>query len=129
MSSTGIPIDMVGSTSIGAFVGALYCEERKAERVEQRAREWARRMSSFWDKLMDLTYPHTSMFTGWKEICGRHAQIWLMGAWCTSLGVICVCECVCISDVSCILLCSVRVGFCSNGTRVLLCVTRLYSTW
>ena len=60
----GIPIDMVGSTSIGAFIGALYCEERNAERVELRAREWACRMSSFWDKLMDLTYPHTAMFTG-----------------------------------------------------------------
>ena len=55
---------MVGSTSIGAFVGALYCEERNAGRVEQRARQWAGRMSSFWDKLMDLTYPHTAMFTG-----------------------------------------------------------------
>lgn len=77
---------MVGSTSIGAFVGALYCEERSAERVEIRAREWACRMSSFWDKLMDLTYPHTSMFTGWKA-CGGVACG--DGVWCVGMGVAC----------------------------------------
>ena len=55
---------MIGGTSIGSFVGALYCEERNAERVEKRAREWAVAMARYPDKIFDLTYPTTSMFTG-----------------------------------------------------------------
>ena len=42
MEESGIPIDMVGGTSIGAFIGALYAEERSAVRTKQRAREWAK---------------------------------------------------------------------------------------
>ena len=60
----GVPIDMIGGTSIGGFVGALYCEERNAERVEKRAQEWAMGMARYSDKIFDLTYPSTSMFTG-----------------------------------------------------------------
>lgn len=37
----GIPIDMVGGTSIGAFMGALYAEEKSISRMRVRAREWA----------------------------------------------------------------------------------------
>ena len=37
----GIPIDMIGGTSMGAFVGAIYCEELNAERTTERARKWA----------------------------------------------------------------------------------------
>ena len=62
--STGVPIDIVAGTSIGAFVGALYCEERDAEKVERRGREWSKSMASISNKVMDLTYPTTSMFTG-----------------------------------------------------------------
>ncbi|NXD74579.1 PLPL6 esterase, partial [Eolophus roseicapillus] len=42
MEESGIPIDMVGGTSIGAFIGALYAEERCADSTMQRAREWAK---------------------------------------------------------------------------------------
>ncbi|NXS97084.1 PLPL6 esterase, partial [Jacana jacana] len=42
MEESGIPIDLVGGTSIGAFIGALYAEERSAVRTKQRAREWAK---------------------------------------------------------------------------------------
>lgn len=38
----GIPIDMVGGTSIGSLIGALYAEEVDADKVEARAREWAK---------------------------------------------------------------------------------------
>ena len=38
----GIPIDMVGGTSIGALVGALYAEELDTSKVETRAQGWAR---------------------------------------------------------------------------------------
>jgi len=42
MEDTGIPIDIVGGTSIGSFIGALYAEERNAVRVKRRAREWSK---------------------------------------------------------------------------------------
>lgn len=60
----GIPIDLVAGTSIGSFVGALFCEERSAEKVGRRAREWSMWMATYWDKILDLTYPATSIFTG-----------------------------------------------------------------
>ncbi len=55
---------MVGGTSIGSLIGALYCEDRDAGKVETRARDFSKGMSSLWDKVLDLTYPSTSMFTG-----------------------------------------------------------------
>ena len=63
----GVPIDMVAGTSIGSFVGALYCEERESRNVETRAREWSKKMAGVVNKIFDLTYPTTSMFTG-KEV-------------------------------------------------------------
>lgn len=41
MIEAGIPIDMVGGTSIGSIIGALWCEERNITRFTQRAREWS----------------------------------------------------------------------------------------
>ena len=41
MVEEGIPIDMVGGTSIGSFLGALWAEERDVVRFTQRAREWS----------------------------------------------------------------------------------------
>nr|AAI29024.1 pnpla7 protein [Xenopus tropicalis] len=61
---SGIPIDLVGGTSIGAFMGALYAEERSFNRMKIRAREWCMDMTSVWKKVLDLTYPTTSMFSG-----------------------------------------------------------------
>ena len=60
----GIPIDIVGGTSIGANIGALLCEDRDADKVEKRAREFSIGMARYTDKVFDLTYPATSMFTG-----------------------------------------------------------------
>ena len=45
-------------------MGALYCEERDAEKVERRSRPWAMGMAGYLDKILDLTYPSTSYFTG-----------------------------------------------------------------
>lgn len=42
MQEAGIPIDMVGGVSIGAFMGALWCAERNITTVTQKAREWAK---------------------------------------------------------------------------------------
>ena len=41
MEEAGIPIDIVGGTSIGSFVGALWAEEKEHVRFTQRAREWS----------------------------------------------------------------------------------------
>lgn len=64
MTDYGIPIDMVGGTSIGSFVGALWAEEGCPEAVASRAKLWCDVMGSLWQKVLDLTYPITSMFTG-----------------------------------------------------------------
>lgn len=37
----GIPIDMVGGVSIGAFMGALWCMEKNITTTTQKAREWS----------------------------------------------------------------------------------------
>uniref|UniRef100_A0A665UVF5 Patatin-like phospholipase domain containing 7b n=1 Tax=Echeneis naucrates TaxID=173247 RepID=A0A665UVF5_ECHNA len=64
LKEAGIPIDLVGGTSIGSFMGALYAEEKSYSRSRVRAREWAMDMTSYFKKILDLTYPVTSMFSG-----------------------------------------------------------------
>ena len=64
MEEHNIPIDMVGGVSIGAFNGAVYCEELRAEDMEPRVFSWCQDMSSLWKKVMDITYPITAMFSG-----------------------------------------------------------------
>uniref|UniRef100_A0A673BN17 Patatin-like phospholipase domain containing 7b n=1 Tax=Sphaeramia orbicularis TaxID=375764 RepID=A0A673BN17_9TELE len=64
LNEAGIPVDMVGGTSIGSFMGALYAEEKSNSRMRVRAREWAMDMTSLFKKVLDLTYPVTSMFSG-----------------------------------------------------------------
>uniref|UniRef100_A0A671W841 lysophospholipase n=1 Tax=Sparus aurata TaxID=8175 RepID=A0A671W841_SPAAU len=60
----GIPVDLIGGTSIGSLMGALYAEDRSYSRMRMRAREWAMEMTSVFKKVLDLTYPVTSMFSG-----------------------------------------------------------------
>ncbi|XP_071430521.1 patatin-like phospholipase domain-containing protein 7 [Pithys albifrons albifrons] len=60
----GIPVDMVGGTSIGAFMSALYAEERSYNQMRIKARQWAMVMNSVFKTILDLTYPITSMFSG-----------------------------------------------------------------
>lgn len=94
IQDAGIPVDMVGGVSIGAFMGALYCIERNTTTLTQKAREWSKvrwhfitepgkselnewncnifyflfflsqKMTQWYRQLLDLTYPITSMFTG-----------------------------------------------------------------
>uniref|UniRef100_A0AAR2K228 lysophospholipase n=1 Tax=Pygocentrus nattereri TaxID=42514 RepID=A0AAR2K228_PYGNA len=60
LCEAGIPVDLVGGTSVGSLMGALFAEERSYSRMKVRAREWAMVRS----RILDLTYPVTSMFTG-----------------------------------------------------------------
>ncbi|XP_070655901.1 patatin-like phospholipase domain-containing protein 7 isoform X4 [Bos indicus] len=64
LTEYGIPVDMVGGTSIGAFMGALYSEERSYSQIRIRAKQWAEDMMSMVKTMLDLTYPITSMFSG-----------------------------------------------------------------
>uniref|UniRef100_A0A5F8GDL0 lysophospholipase n=1 Tax=Monodelphis domestica TaxID=13616 RepID=A0A5F8GDL0_MONDO len=61
---TGIPVDMVGGTSIGSLMGALFAEERNYIQTRIRAKQWAIEMTSVVKTVLDLTYPITSMFSG-----------------------------------------------------------------
>lgn len=62
----GIPIDLVGGTSIGSFVGGLYAMDYNTVSIYGRAKKFATRVSSFWRILTDLTYPVTSYTTGYE---------------------------------------------------------------
>uniref|UniRef100_A0A8C8H7T6 lysophospholipase n=1 Tax=Oncorhynchus tshawytscha TaxID=74940 RepID=A0A8C8H7T6_ONCTS len=64
INEAGIPVDMVGGTSIGSLMGALYAEEKSSSRMRVRAREWAMDTGSIFKNVFDLTYPVTSMFSG-----------------------------------------------------------------
>lgn len=64
LSEAGIPVDLVGGVSIGSLMGGLYAEDRSHCRMRMRAREWAMGMTSVFKKVLDLTYPITSMFSG-----------------------------------------------------------------
>lgn len=60
----GIEIDLVGGTSIGAFVGGLVAREQAINRTLQVVSGFSQAMSSKWRQALDLTYPATSWFSG-----------------------------------------------------------------
>ena len=64
LEEAGIPIDIVGGTSIGAFIGALYARDADVVPVYGRAKKFAGRMGSVWRFALDLTYPSASYTTG-----------------------------------------------------------------
>ncbi|KAK2888415.1 patatin-like phospholipase domain-containing protein 7a isoform X1 [Channa argus] len=64
LCEAGIPVDLIGGTSIGSLMGAVYAEDHSHSRMRVRAREWAMEMTSVFKKVLDLTYPVTSMFSG-----------------------------------------------------------------
>ncbi|KAE8149895.1 lysophospholipase nte1 [Aspergillus avenaceus] len=64
LEEAGIPIDVIGGTSIGAFIGALYARDADVVPMYGRAKKFAGRMASMWRFLLDLTYPTVSYTTG-----------------------------------------------------------------
>ncbi|KAK4055464.1 phosphatidylcholine and lysophosphatidylcholine phospholipase [Microbotryomycetes sp. JL201] len=64
LGEMGIPVDMVGGTSIGAFVGGLYAREGELVSTFGRAKRFSGRMSTLWRILTDLTYPVVAYTTG-----------------------------------------------------------------
>ncbi|CAD5222713.1 unnamed protein product [Bursaphelenchus xylophilus] len=59
----GIPVDIVGGTSIGAMIGGVFADNPSKD-AEQRVRGWFATMCVLWRKIMDLTYAYSAMFTG-----------------------------------------------------------------
>lgn len=57
LEEAGIPIDMVGGTSIGAFIGALYAWDAGIVPMYGRTKRFSGRMGSMWRFALDLTYP------------------------------------------------------------------------
>ncbi|KAJ8038224.1 Neuropathy target esterase [Holothuria leucospilota] len=64
MKEKNIPIDLVGGTSIGSFVGASYCTDPSLQSLEILTRKLCAKMSSIWEIIFDLTYPYCALFTG-----------------------------------------------------------------
>lgn len=59
----GIPVDIVGGTSIGSMVGGVFAVNPRSE-YEKKVASWFQVMTSLWQKIWDLTYSYTAMFTG-----------------------------------------------------------------
>lgn len=53
----GIPIDHIGGTSIGAFIGGLYAWEANIILTGGRAKQFSGRMGNMWRMISDVTYP------------------------------------------------------------------------
>lgn len=64
LEEENIPIDAVGGTSMGAFVGALYARGLDYVSVYSQTKRLSRVGSSKWYFLADLTYPFASLFSG-----------------------------------------------------------------
>ncbi|KAI2636174.1 patatin-like phospholipase [Xylaria nigripes] len=64
IEEAGIPIDIVGGTSIGAFMGGLYARHADIVPMYGLAKKFSGRMSSMWRFALDLTYPSASYTTG-----------------------------------------------------------------
>ncbi|KAG9242336.1 hypothetical protein BJ878DRAFT_544361 [Calycina marina] len=64
LEEAGIPIDIIGGTSIGSFIGALYARDADVVPMYGRAKKFAGRMASMWRFALDLTYPSASYTTG-----------------------------------------------------------------
>lgn len=64
LEEAGLPIDIVGGTSIGAFVGAVYAQDADVVPMYGRVKKFAGRMGSMWRFVLDVTYPSASYTTG-----------------------------------------------------------------
>ena len=71
LNEAEIPIDMIGGTSIGAFVGGLYAREGDMLTSAARAKHFCSRMSNLWRLLSDLTYPIVAYTTVSNVECIR----------------------------------------------------------
>lgn len=61
---TGVPVDVVGGTSQGAFMAALFAQGWEQEELTKRVRTYAKKMASVRHLLSDVTLPILSLFSG-----------------------------------------------------------------
>lgn len=66
LEEKGIPVDMIGGTSIGSLVGGLYAKEAEVVSSYGRVKKFAGRTASLWRFVLDLTYPYCSYTSGFE---------------------------------------------------------------
>lgn len=81
LEEQGIPIDKVGGTSIGSFVGAIYADRQDWKSTQYRSAAISSVLGSTVGYIKDLTCPLVSFFTGrgmntgLQEIFGKDTRI------------------------------------------------------
>jgi lysophospholipid hydrolase len=94
LEEVGIPVDMVGGTSIGAYMGGLYARDSDYVAMYPYAKWFSSRMSSKWRMALDLTYPVTSWFTGhefnrgiWKCFSDVRIEDFWLNYYCNTVNI------------------------------------------
>lgn len=94
LQENGIPIDIIGGTSIGAFIGGLYAKDYDLVPIYGRAKKFAGRIGSSWRLLSDLTIPITSYTTGhefnrgiWKSFGDSRIEDFWIPYFCNSTNI------------------------------------------
>uniref|UniRef100_A0A914HBH3 Neuropathy target esterase sws n=1 Tax=Globodera rostochiensis TaxID=31243 RepID=A0A914HBH3_GLORO len=65
LRQNGVPIDMIGGTSIGSLVGGVLASNPyEQDGFEHKTHFWFMGMGSVWKALMDFTYGYVARFTG-----------------------------------------------------------------
>lgn len=64
LEEENIPIDCVGGTSMGAFVGAVYARQQDFLMVYKETRNFAKAYCSAWNFIWDITYPFVAILSG-----------------------------------------------------------------
>lgn len=90
----GIPIDVVGGTSIGSFIGGLYAKDYEIVSIYGRIKNFSGRVSSLWRMITDLTWPVTSYTTGhefnrgiWKAFGETRIEDFWLQYYCNSTNI------------------------------------------
>lgn len=94
LEENGIPVDLVGGTSMGSFVGGLYARDYDIVPIYGRMKKFAGRISSIWRTLSDLTWPVTSYTTGhefnrgiWKSFGDTRIEDFWIQYYCNSTNI------------------------------------------
>lgn len=94
LEKEGIPIDLIGGTSIGSFVGGLYAREYDLVPIYGRVKQFAGRVASVWRTLSDLTYPLVAYTTGhefnrgvWKAFGDSRIEDFWIQFYCNSTNI------------------------------------------
>lgn len=94
LEEAGLPIDIVGGTSIGAFIGAVYAQDADVVPMYGRVKKFASRMASVWRFALDVTYPSASYTTGhefnrgiFKTFGDSQIEDFWLGYYCNSTNI------------------------------------------